>query len=332
MYSKTLKPEIMRTMLPEGFPGRQAEQAAVRGHRRARRHDPHARRHPDRGQHLDSRTSPAGIPAIHAADSYQKDLDHLPQLPIFHMRETNDIDYFVSRGYVFVHTDSRGTGHSPTGQWDLFGQEMQNDLYDMTEWIAVQDWCDGKVGMLGESLLAWSQWFCAVQQPPHLTCILPWDAGADLYRDVAWHGGMMAVGFPTAWNMWEIRGPLPPGHPRAFRHSRAQPRDGQMGHGVEHHQPSHLRRLLEAAQSRLQEDPVPRLRGRRAAQGRPAPARRGARLRRSGDAQEDDAHPRPSWTATRWPSTTRPRCGCSCCAGTTTGSRATTPASWTSRR
>ena len=115
---------------------------------------------------------------------------------------------------MFVHTDSRGTGHSPTGQWDLFGQEMQNDLYDMIEWIAVQDWCDGKVGMLGESLLAWSQWFTAVQQPPHLTCILPWDAGADMYRDVAWHGGMMAVGFPTAWHMWEIRGPLPPGHPR----------------------------------------------------------------------------------------------------------------------
>jgi predicted acyl esterase len=60
--------------------------------------------------------------------------------------------------------------------------------------------------MLGESLLAWSQWFAAAKQPPHLACILPWDAGADLYRDVAWHGGMMAVGFPTAWHMWEIRG------------------------------------------------------------------------------------------------------------------------------
>ena len=70
------------------------------------------------------------FPAIHAADSYQKDLDHLPLLPIFHVRETNDIDFFVSRGYVFVHTDSRGTAHSPTRPWDLFGQEMQNDPHD----------------------------------------------------------------------------------------------------------------------------------------------------------------------------------------------------------
>ena len=128
---------------------------------------------------------------------------------------------------MFVHTDSRGTGHSPTGQWDMFGQEMQNDLYDMIEWIAVQAWCDGKVGMLGESLLAWSQWFTAVQQPPHLTCILPWDAGADLYRDVAWHGGMMAVGFPTAWNMWEIRGHYRLGIPERFGTPAPNPEMGK---------------------------------------------------------------------------------------------------------
>jgi putative CocE/NonD family hydrolase len=205
MYSKTLKPEIMATMLPKDFPAdklskpeykmvvdrdvtvtmRDGVQVAVNVYR------------PD---------ASGPFPALLAADSYQKDLDDLPLLPIFHMRETNDIEYFVSRGYIFVHSDSRGTGHSPVGQFDLFGQEMQNDLYDLVEWIAAQPWCTGKVGMLGESLLAWSQWFAAVQQPPHLSCILPWDAGADLYRDVAWHGGMMAVGFPTAWHMWEIRG------------------------------------------------------------------------------------------------------------------------------
>ena len=42
-------------------------------------------------------------------------VDIVPTLPIFHCVEVNDIEYFVSRGYVFVHTDSRGTGHSPRG-------------------------------------------------------------------------------------------------------------------------------------------------------------------------------------------------------------------------
>ena len=223
MYSKTLKPEIMRTMLPEDFP---ADKLSKPQYKVVVERDVWMTMRDGTmiSANIYRPDAPGKFPAIHAADSYQKDLDHLPLLPIFHMRETNDIDYFVSRGYVFVHTDSRGTGHSPTGQWDLFGQEMQNDLYDMIEWIAVQDWCDGKVGMLGESLLAWSQWFTAVQQPPHLTCILPWDAGADLYRDVAWHGGMMAVGFPTAWNMWEIRGTIAWASPSGSARRRRTPR------------------------------------------------------------------------------------------------------------
>ena len=226
MYSKTLKPEIMRTMLPEGFP---ADKLSKPQYKMVVERDVWMtmRDGTQIACNIYRPDAPGAFPAIHAADSYQKDLDHLPLLPIFHMRETNDIEYFVSRGYVFVHSDSRGTGHSPTGQWDLFGQEMQNDLYDMIEWIAVQPWCDGKVGMLGESLLAWSQWFTAVQQPPHLTCILPWDAGADLYRDVAWHGGMMAVGFPTAWNMWEIRGHYRLGIPDRFGTPAPNPEMGK---------------------------------------------------------------------------------------------------------
>jgi predicted acyl esterase len=226
MYSTTLKPEIMRTMLPQGFPqdrlskpqyGVIVERDVMMTMRDGTQIAANIYR-PD---------APGKFPAIHAADSYQKDLVHLPLLPIFHMRETNDIEYFVSRGYVFVHTDSRGTGRSLTGQWDMFGQEMQNDLYDMIEWIAAQEWCTGKVGMLGESLLAWSQWFTAVQQPPHLACILPWDAGADLYRDVAWHGGMMAVGFPSAWHLWEIRGHYRLGIPDRFGTPPANPEMGR---------------------------------------------------------------------------------------------------------
>ena len=75
----------------------------------------------------------------------------------------------------------------------------------MIEWAAGQAWSNGKVGMIGESYLAWVQWFAAAQQPPHLSCIAPYDGGADLYRDVAYHGGIMSLGFPTAWHMWEIR-------------------------------------------------------------------------------------------------------------------------------
>ena len=49
------------------------------------------------------------------------------------------------------------------------------------------------------------QWFAAATQPPHLECIAPYDGGADMYRDVAYHGGIMALGFPTAWHTAEMR-------------------------------------------------------------------------------------------------------------------------------
>ena len=237
--------------------------------------------------------APGTFPALHAADSYQKDIVNVvPTLPVFHCVEVNDIEYFVSRGYVFVHTDSRGTGHSTEGEWAFWSQEEQTDLYDMIEWIAVQDWCTGKVGMLGESLLAWVQWFAACQQPPHLACILPWDAGADMYRDVAWHGGMMAVGFPTAWHMWEIRGHYRLGLPARFDTVPANPDSGRwdlVWNVINHPTYDDFWKLRNPDFSQDRGAGVHR---RRAAQGGPAPARRGARLRRGEDAEEDDAHPR----------------------------------------
>lgn len=227
MFSKTLAPEIMQTMLPRDFPADRLSQP-----RYAMRVEKDVMIPMRDGVLIAANIyrpdAPGVFPALHAADSYQKDMvDLVPTLPMFHCVEVNDIEWFVSRGYVFVHTDSRGTGHSLQGQWQFWSAEEQTDLYDMIEWIADQDFCSGKVGMLGESLLAWVQWFAACQQPPHLTCILPWDAGADMYRDVAWHGGMMSVGFPTAWHMWEIRGHYRLGVPARFDSAPENPDMGR---------------------------------------------------------------------------------------------------------
>ena len=136
MYSKTLKPEIMQTMLPQGFPADRLSQ-------------PRYKMVVEKDVMIPMRDgvmiaaniyrpdAPGTFPALHAADSYQKDMVNLvPTLPIFHCVEVNDIEWFVSRGYVFVHTDSRGTGHSPQGEWAFWSQEEQTDLYDMIEWIA----------------------------------------------------------------------------------------------------------------------------------------------------------------------------------------------------
>ena len=204
MYSKILKPEIMATMCPKDFP-------------EDRLSKPLYKIVVERDVMVTMRDgvrvacdifrpdAPGEFPALYAVSGYQKDLEHLPQWPVFHFRETNDIGWFVSRGYVYVHQDIRGTGKSVEGEFQFFSQEEQNDFYDVVEWIAAQPWCTGKVGSLGESLLAWVQWFTAAMQPPHLACIVPFDGGADMYRDVAFHGGNMALGFPANWWTAEIR-------------------------------------------------------------------------------------------------------------------------------
>jgi predicted acyl esterase len=143
--------------------------------------------------------APGKFPALFGCACYQKDLVHLPAVTTFHMRETNDIDWFVQRGYVYVNADMRGTGKSE-GTWKFHSIEEQFDSYDLIEWTAQQPWCTGRVGMIGESYYAWTQWFAAATQPPHLSTIIPWDGGADMYRDVVYHGGLLGMGFLTWWH------------------------------------------------------------------------------------------------------------------------------------
>jgi putative CocE/NonD family hydrolase len=69
------------------------------------------------------------------------------------------------------------------------------DYYDVIEWAASQPWCDGGVGLCGVSYLAMSQWRAAALRPPHLKAIIPWEAVSDLYREMAFQGGIPETGF-----------------------------------------------------------------------------------------------------------------------------------------
>ena len=125
--------------------------------------------------------APGKFPAILAIAFHNKDLqtpdiaDTIPPQPAWStlwqgVMEAGDTKYLVSRGYVHVVGNSRGVGKSEDGgspEWDY---------YDLIEWIAKQPWCDGNVGMIGISAYAGAQWEAALQQPPHLKAIFPYDA------------------------------------------------------------------------------------------------------------------------------------------------------------
>ena len=108
----------------------------------------------------------------------------------------------------------------------------------MIEWTAEQPWCDGNVGMIGESYLAWVQWFAAAPQPPHLKCIAPFDGGADMYRDINYHGGIMASASPHLVHVRRCAATI------SWATLRPNP-TSPLGPAVERHPPPDLRRLLE---------------------------------------------------------------------------------------
>ncbi len=107
--------------------------------------------------------------------------------------EGPDPGFWVPRGYVVVHADARGMWKSQ-GVAPVFAKQNGIDYFDFVEWAAAQPWSTGAVGLTGVSYLAWSQWMCASQRPPHLCAINPWEGFTDAYRELAFHGGIPETG------------------------------------------------------------------------------------------------------------------------------------------
>jgi uncharacterized protein len=101
---------------------------------------------------------------------------------------------YCAHGYAICNPDPRGIAQSE-GDSAMFGRQESRDCHDLIEWLAVQDWCNGKVAMSGTSYLAISQWFTAAEQPPHLAAINPCEGLSDVYRDLVMRGGMPDIGF-----------------------------------------------------------------------------------------------------------------------------------------
>lgn len=108
--------------------------------------------------------------------------------------ESPDPAYWCRHGYAVANVDTRGTGHSQ-GDINMFGTQDGRDGAEYVEWLAKQHWCNGKVGMGGNSGVAMSHWWIAAEQPPSLACIAPWEATSDLYRESLYEGGIPALGF-----------------------------------------------------------------------------------------------------------------------------------------
>ncbi|KAF1354059.1 Alpha/Beta hydrolase protein [Delphinella strobiligena] len=98
---------------------------------------------------------------------------------------------WVPKGYAIINVDSRGAGDSD-GVMAIMGTQQAEDGYDFIEAIAKLEWCDGQIGLAGNSHLAIVQWFIAALKPPSLKAIAPWEACGDLYREQFARGSIYA--------------------------------------------------------------------------------------------------------------------------------------------
>lgn len=124
---------------------------------------------------------------------------------------------YVPKGYAVVGVSVRGTGCSG-GTFDFFEPQQALDGYDAVEWAAAQPWSDGRVAMVGKSFPGITQLFVAAQKPPHLVAAAPGHVYGDVYRDVAYPGGVFNYAFAALWSA--VAQPAP-GTQAALRESAA---------------------------------------------------------------------------------------------------------------
>ena len=122
--------------------------------------------------------------------------------------ESPDPVYWVRQGYAVLQADVRGM-HKSEGRAGVLSRQDAEDYYDLVEWAARQSWCTGRVGLMGVSYLAMSQWYVAALKPPHLSAIVPWEGVTDPYRELAFHGGIPETKFVRFWDMRLKRGSNP---------------------------------------------------------------------------------------------------------------------------
>ncbi|KAI8686824.1 PepX-C domain-containing protein [Fusarium sp. Ph1] len=112
--------------------------------------------------------------------------------------ETPDPAFWTAHGYVVLRVDERGCGQSP-GMLDSMSRNTSDAFFDVVEWAAEQPWSSGKVGLLGISYYAGSQWRVAARRPKGLAAIVPWEGMSDYYRDRVRHGGILSNTFIDWW-------------------------------------------------------------------------------------------------------------------------------------
>lgn len=119
--------------------------------------------------------------------------------------------WFARRGYASVRVDMRGNGDSEGVMDDEYSPRELSDAVEVINWLAAQEWCTGKVGMMGISWGGFNSLQVAALQPESLMAIIALCATTDRYHDdIHYKGGaLLNESFGWSSQMWSYSSRAP---------------------------------------------------------------------------------------------------------------------------
>lgn len=131
--------------------------------------------------------TPYGIAAADAPHKFDHTRAWLPN-PAEPMRGSilRGWQAITAHGYAAVYQDCRGR-HGSEGEDRVYADDA-HDGYDTLDWIASQDWSNGRVGMSGSSAGATTTFAAASTRHPSLRAFFAQAGGSSIYDDVVCEG------------------------------------------------------------------------------------------------------------------------------------------------
>jgi putative CocE/NonD family hydrolase len=104
----------------------------------------------------------------------------------------------LSDNYLLVWGSLRGTACSG-GKFELFDRKQARDGFEVIEWLADRPWSLDRVGLFGSSYSGLTAYHIASTAPPSLAAVSASTPIGDLYRGIAYPGGVPNTKFPVLW-------------------------------------------------------------------------------------------------------------------------------------
>ncbi|ABI56262.1 CocE/NonD family hydrolase [Alkalilimnicola ehrlichii MLHE-1] len=128
-------------------------------------------------------------------------LEYIPYRKREFTRQRDDAThaYLAGHGYACVRVDIRGSGESDGVLTDEYLPIELEDGEVILRWLAEQDWCNGRVGMIGISWGGFNGLQLAARQPKELGAIVTVCSTDDRYTDDVHYMGGCLLGDNLSW-------------------------------------------------------------------------------------------------------------------------------------